>query len=669
MAPPAKSAVRDSASAHVLPRRRARAPASRRRRTPGRRPSGSPRASRVTRTAVPREQLLDVGRRHLALHGRIGREDDLPHRALPHPAHQPVEPERLRADRRRAARAGRRARGSGPGSRSRGPPRATADASSTTQSSAGVAPRIARRWRRAAPRSGCRTPRTDAPARPPRRSAAASRADLFRGLLQQMKGEALRRLPADPGQPGQLGDQLVDGAHRSERRRERQRRAPSASRPAAARPRAAAPRPRRPAPGRRATRRRALRRRPGRCCTDANGAAPVGRDPHQAAARRRLDGPAGQLGLKLLKPALHLLAELKELLKICHAVRVVLPWPRKVEGLGIAGKPQSTISKSNASAAVSRAGSFARNARSRSALTRRLGQRARRGPRAAGFAGPRRRPGAGAPGRCARRTTSSTAAGLRLKPLGEAAGSARRAPAAAVDPSTGAGVVAGQRLAQEAAPARARRRRCRARPPRAPGGCAAGRGCRRRGRRRRRRRRRRVAQDASLRGRLPPAAAAAGDGRRAAGCPGGRPRGTLAPVEHRPRRSTVRSIIAQRSSSVSTTSRGLALRRTAASLSVSSRSIRTTSPGSRAGPGSARAPGAGRLGQPLRLGAQLQHQQRAEHLRRAAHELGQVGARVDQPLHQREDAGRRRRSATSASSLGVRARPPPARAPRAPGRR
>ena len=50
------------------------------------------------------------------------------------------------------------------------------------------------------------------------RSAAACErggqpADLVRGLLQQMKGEPLRRLPADPGQPGELGDQCVDGAH------------------------------------------------------------------------------------------------------------------------------------------------------------------------------------------------------------------------------------------------------------------------------------------------------------------------------------------------------------------------------------------------------------------------------------------------------------------------
>jgi hypothetical protein len=50
------------------------------------------------------------------------------------------------------------------------------------------------------------------------------------------------------------------------------------------------------------------------CATAVRG------DPHHAAARGGLDGPVGQLGLKLLQPALHLLAQLKKLLKICHAL-------------------------------------------------------------------------------------------------------------------------------------------------------------------------------------------------------------------------------------------------------------------------------------------------------------------------------------------------------------
>ena len=103
-----------SACARVTPSTYSRSP-----------PMGSPRARRVTRTPMPREQLLDVGGRHLALHGWIGRQDDLPHRALPHPVAPAGPAGAPPGRRRRAARAGRRARGSGPGSRSRGPPRAT----------------------------------------------------------------------------------------------------------------------------------------------------------------------------------------------------------------------------------------------------------------------------------------------------------------------------------------------------------------------------------------------------------------------------------------------------------------------------------------------------------------------------------------------------------------
>ncbi len=61
-------------------------------------PIGSPRASRVTRTPKPREQLLDVGGRDLALHRRIGGQNDLSHPALANPPHQMVESKRLRTD-------------------------------------------------------------------------------------------------------------------------------------------------------------------------------------------------------------------------------------------------------------------------------------------------------------------------------------------------------------------------------------------------------------------------------------------------------------------------------------------------------------------------------------------------------------------------------------------
>ena len=52
----------------------------------------------------------------------------------------------------------------------------------------------------------------------------------------------------------------------------------------------------------------------------AHGAPAIGRDPDHPAARRGFDGAAGELGLELLQPALHLLAELKELLEIRHAI-------------------------------------------------------------------------------------------------------------------------------------------------------------------------------------------------------------------------------------------------------------------------------------------------------------------------------------------------------------
>ena len=83
------------------------------------------------------------------------------------------------------------------------------------------------------------------------------------------------------------------------------------------------------------------------------------------------------------------------------------------------------------------------------------------------------------------------------------------------------------------------------------------------------------------------------------------------------------------------TSRGFTLRRIAASLSARSRSMRSTSPASscRAAPAAL----AQRLGDALGLVAELQHEQRPQRLARPAHELGQVGARVHQAVHERED--------------------------------
>jgi hypothetical protein len=48
--------------------------------------------------------------------------------------------------------------------------------------------------------------------------------DLFRGLLEQMESEPLCRLSADPREFRELGNQLLDCAHRSERGCEWQRR-------------------------------------------------------------------------------------------------------------------------------------------------------------------------------------------------------------------------------------------------------------------------------------------------------------------------------------------------------------------------------------------------------------------------------------------------------------
>ena len=71
----------------------------------------------------------------------------------------------------------------------------------------------------------------------------------------------------------------------------------------------------------------------------------------------------------------------------------------------------------------------------------------------------------------------------------------------------------------------------------------------------------------------------------------------------------MRSSMAQRNSRVSTISRGFTLRRMPVSLSASSRSIRSTSPGWSTVP-IALQRRAERLGQALRLGPDLEHQQR-----------------------------------------------------------
>jgi hypothetical protein len=133
-----------------------------------------------------------------------------------------------------------------------------------------------------------------------------------------MEGESLSRLSTDPRQPGELGDQLLDGTHRSERRGEWKRLHLSHL-------------------GLEEIGRPALRfghrtedqiaQKLGIVPTEhggvddhrPHGSPPIGSDAHHAATGGRLDGPPRQFGLQLLKPALYLLAELKELLKVCHA--------------------------------------------------------------------------------------------------------------------------------------------------------------------------------------------------------------------------------------------------------------------------------------------------------------------------------------------------------------
>ena len=266
--------------------------------------------------ALAREQLLDVGGGHLALHGGIGGEDDLAHAAVPHPGHQMLQPERLGPDavERREPAAQHvvaAAEIGGPvhhlhrggllhdAEQRRVAPRVLADG-------AGL---LLREVAALVARPHALAHRDQRGREPPR---------LFGGLLEQMKGEALSRLAADPRKPGELRDQRVDGAHRqpatngsegtfriSACSRSAARRCASATAAVTRSPRNSASCPAKTA---------------GIDHDRSHRATAVGHDAHHAAARRGLDGATGELGLELLQPALHLLAELKELLEICHAI-------------------------------------------------------------------------------------------------------------------------------------------------------------------------------------------------------------------------------------------------------------------------------------------------------------------------------------------------------------
>jgi hypothetical protein len=142
---------------------------------------------------------------------------------------------------------------------------------------------------------------------------------LFGSLLEEMKSESLRRLPAYPREPGKFRDKLLYGAHRSEWRRKRQ---------LWNLPHLGLKHFRRPAlslghGGKHQLAQEfgiAVREDSGVDRDGAHGATAISGDLDHATSGRRFDGTRSQLRLKLLKPALHLLAQLEQLLKICHAI-------------------------------------------------------------------------------------------------------------------------------------------------------------------------------------------------------------------------------------------------------------------------------------------------------------------------------------------------------------
>jgi hypothetical protein len=135
-----------------------------------------------------------------------------------------------------------------------------------------------------------------------------------------MKGESLRCLPADTREPRELGDQLLDRAHRSERRWKGELRhlAHLGLQHLGG-----------TALGFGHRSQDQITEELGVMGLENGGIDPdvtdspasIGRHPDHTTPGRGLDGAACELGLELLQPALHLLAKLEELLKICHAFR------------------------------------------------------------------------------------------------------------------------------------------------------------------------------------------------------------------------------------------------------------------------------------------------------------------------------------------------------------
>src|SRR6266704_604732 len=172
------------------------------------------------------EELLEVGRRDLALHRGVGGDDHLPYpRAVRDALQQPVEPQRL---------------GAHPLKRGEPP----AQHMITPAEAAGALDRghvrgflhHAQHARLATRIAADRTrvlvgERAAHPARPHPLPHGADRLRQPRGalhrLLQQEKREPLRRLPSDPGELRQLRHEIIDGRHgglQRQLKRERQAR-------------------------------------------------------------------------------------------------------------------------------------------------------------------------------------------------------------------------------------------------------------------------------------------------------------------------------------------------------------------------------------------------------------------------------------------------------------
>ncbi len=177
---------------------------------------GSPRAKPGNPHVHAGQQLLNVGGGDLALHRRIGRQNHLAHPALPHPLHQAVQPQCLRADavQRRQLAAEHVVTAPEVG---RAIDHAHRRGLLHHADHSGISPGIA------ADGAGLVLSEVAALLAGPhplghRGEGRGEALSLFRGLLKQMKSEPLSRLPADSGKPGKFGDQLLDRAHRSERR-------------------------------------------------------------------------------------------------------------------------------------------------------------------------------------------------------------------------------------------------------------------------------------------------------------------------------------------------------------------------------------------------------------------------------------------------------------------